>query len=70
MKERRLETQELKVLQVAAMEQMEGTSSFKKMDARRADGRTSTHETDDDEDDDDDASKSIFSTLFDELQDL
>lgn len=55
---------------MAAMEQMEGTSSFKKMDARRADGRTSTHETDDDEDDDDDASKSIFSTLFDELQDL
>lgn len=71
MKERRLETQELKVLQVAAMEQMEGTSSFEKMDARRADGRTSTHEPDDDDkDDDDDASKSIFSTLFDELQDL
>lgn len=69
MKERRLETQELKVLQVAAMEQMEGTSSFEKIKARRADGRTSTHEPDDD-DDDDDACKSIFSTLFDELQDL
>ena len=62
MKERRLETQELKVLQVAAMEQMEGTSSFEKIDARRAEGKTSTHEPDDDPDDDD-ASKSIFSTL-------